>query len=67
MIELNGSIHDLPKNKDYDRARDEYLKSLGITILRFNNEEVLSNMSEALKKIRETARQLNSKQNTENE
>jgi very-short-patch-repair endonuclease/ribosomal protein S18 acetylase RimI-like enzyme len=67
VIELDGSIHNLPENKDYDRARDEYFRELGITVLRFTNEEVLGNMSSVLKKIRESARKINIQSNPTNE
>jgi very-short-patch-repair endonuclease len=67
VIELDGSIHNLPENKDYDRARDEYFRELGITVLRFTNEEVLGNMSSVLKKIRESARKINIQSNPANE
>jgi very-short-patch-repair endonuclease/ribosomal protein S18 acetylase RimI-like enzyme len=67
VIELDGSIHDLPENKDYDRARDEYFREVGITVLRFNNEEVLDNMSAVLRKIRETAKKINIQSNAANE
>ena len=67
MIELDGSIHNVAVNKDYDMARDEFLSELGITVLRFTNEEVLNNMSVVLRRIKETAREINSQANTENE
>ncbi len=38
IIELDGKIHDF--QKDYDENREEILKSLGLTVLRFKNEEL---------------------------
>jgi very-short-patch-repair endonuclease/ribosomal protein S18 acetylase RimI-like enzyme len=67
VIELDGSIHDLAENKDYDRARDEHFKNLGITVLRFKNDEVLNDMSRVLKNIREKAREIIIQSNTRNE
>lgn len=40
VIELDGPIHSLPKQIEHDNKRDEYLKSLGLTILRFKNKVV---------------------------
>ena len=67
VIELDGSIHDLPENRDYDRARDKYFSEAGITVLRFASEEVLGNMSLVLRTIRETTRKINIQSNAANE
>src|SRR5690606_34524253 len=42
VIEIDGDIHDL--TKDEDVARTEILKELGFEVIRFTNEEVLSNV-----------------------
>ena len=39
-IELDGAQHTLPENREADRKRDETLRNLGITVLRFRNEDV---------------------------
>lgn len=39
-IEIDGLQHTLPENREADRKRDEALKNLGITVLRFRNEDV---------------------------
>ncbi len=39
-IEIDGSQHTAPKNREADQKRDEILKNLGITVLRYRNEEV---------------------------
>lgn len=48
-IEIDGDIHKF--RKDYDEYRDEYLKSGGITTIRFNNEDVISNIDYVLSEI----------------
>ena len=40
VIELDGSQHYEEKGIIADTARDEYLRSLGLTILRYSNREV---------------------------
>lgn len=43
IIEADGGIHQLEDNKQYDAEREEAITSLGITVLRFTNEEILTN------------------------
>ena len=52
-IEIDGSQHLVGETIEYDRIRDDYLDSLGLRVLRFNNAEVLTNMSGVLEKIEE--------------
>ena len=40
VIELDGTQHFLEEGQQYDRKRDEFLKSKGLTILRFSNRDV---------------------------
>lgn len=51
IIEIDGSVHDVPENLEYDLGRTEELEDLGYTILRFTNDEVLNNTTEVLLKI----------------
>ena len=51
VIEADGSIHNL--KKDYDKNRDEVLSELGLTILRFENDEILNDIKSVLTKIRQ--------------
>ena len=43
VIELDGSQHFEEQDKRYDEKRDEYLKSLGLTVLRYSNYDVNTN------------------------
>ena len=43
VIELDGSQHFEEQRKRYDEKRDEYLKSLGLTVLRYSNYDVNTN------------------------
>ena len=40
VIEIDGLQHTMPENREADQKRDEVLKNLGITVLRYRNEDV---------------------------
>ncbi|MBK7377815.1 MAG: endonuclease domain-containing protein [Ignavibacteriales bacterium] len=46
-IELDGSIHDEPDQKEYDIYRQTYLEKYGITFCRITNDELMSNTNMA--------------------
>ena len=50
-IELDGADHFTPEGESYDKQRDAYLASLGITVLRFENEQVFENLPSVLQEI----------------
>lgn len=52
-IELDGSVHDMPDQKEYDAYRQEYLEKFGITFCRITNDEFIGNANMAFKKIEE--------------
>ncbi len=41
VIELDGSQHYEIDAREKDRVRDDYLRSLGLTVLRYSNLEVM--------------------------
>ena len=45
VIEIDGSQHFESKGKKQDSQRDEYLKSLGISVLRYANSDVNKNFT----------------------
>lgn len=49
VIELDGGQH--MDNMDEDQARDQWLKAQGFNVLRFWNNEVLTNVESVLKTI----------------
>lgn len=51
VVELDGGQHFTEEGLEYDKIREEFMKSLGIKTLRFNNNEVLNNIEEILIKI----------------
>jgi type I site-specific restriction-modification system R (restriction) subunit len=53
VVECDGEFHITPERQKLDRQRDTYLKSQGLTVLRFDNASVLSEPEAVLRKIAE--------------
>ena len=51
IIEADGKIHDKEENKKYDKQREDDLRGLGYTIIRFKNEEINLNINKVLAEI----------------
>lgn len=51
IIEVDGNIHDKLEVREYDLLREQELKQLGYSIIRFTNEEVLNNVQSVIQKI----------------
>ena len=51
VIELDGGQHYSDEGKAKDNQRDNYLKNLGLRVLRFSDREVFENMRGVLEKI----------------
>jgi 5-methyltetrahydrofolate--homocysteine methyltransferase len=51
VIEVDGEIHDHQRQDDADR--DDYLRSAGLTVLRFTNDTVLTQLPEVIAAIRQ--------------
>ena len=43
IIELDGDVHDVEEVKEYDKRRQKIIEKLGLKVIRFSNELVLSN------------------------
>ena len=54
-IEIDGKSHRQPLAREYDHEREEELKQLGLTLVRFTNEEVICHLNDVLIKIKETS------------
>lgn len=50
-IELDGDQHYTEEAKEYDAARDDYLRSHEVTVLRFRNRELKTNLDGVLTAI----------------
>eukprot|EP01012_Entosiphon_sulcatum_P036337 TRINITY_DN46310_c0_g1_i1.p1 TRINITY_DN46310_c0_g1~~TRINITY_DN46310_c0_g1_i1.p1 ORF type:complete len:126 (+),score=10.51 TRINITY_DN46310_c0_g1_i1:95-472(+) len=52
IIEIDGGIHNNPENQEYDQNRTIELMKIGITVIRFTNEDVNNNLDEVIKVIK---------------
>jgi len=55
IIELDGFSHDFEERQKADQSRDAFFESEGLQVLRFTNEQVLSNLEGVVQIIRQTA------------
>ena len=51
IIELDGGIHAEPAQAEYDRGRTQVLEELGYRVIRFSNEQVLTQLPTVLQHI----------------
>ena len=56
VVELDGESHDFLQRQQSDQRRDCWFASQGYTVLRFTNEQVLTNLEGVVEAIREAAR-----------
>ena len=56
IVEVDGATHDFEDQMKRDATRDAWLASQGYHVLRFTNDQVLSNLEGVLIVIRETAK-----------
>ena len=52
-IELDGGVHSQPSQMQKDAAKEDYLRTLGISLLRIPNGLVLEDPGAFVKKVRE--------------
>ncbi len=50
-IEVDGDSHFSDGSEPYDKTRQDFIESFGISFLRFTNKEIYENLSEVLAKI----------------
>ncbi len=53
VVEVDGDYHIDKETAGNDKVRDEVMHNLGITVLRFHNDEVLEHTDKAVKTIDE--------------
>jgi very-short-patch-repair endonuclease len=54
VVELDGSAHE--EQADYDEARTQQLEDYGYRVIRFRNDEVLTDLPSVLEQILQAAR-----------
>ena len=57
---VDGPSHFTEDNHYYDRKRQEYIESFGITFLRFTNTDVLGNIDGVIQAIFNKTKELTS-------
>ncbi len=50
-VELDGGIHDTDEQRERDAVHTEHLAARGLRVIRFRNEEVLTDMPSVLRRI----------------
>lgn len=58
VIEVDGSIHDIPENEAYDIGRSDILNDYGITVIRFTNNQIIDDINGTINKIELKVKQL---------
>ncbi len=53
IVEIDGKVHEERDRKEYDKIREEVIKTHGIKIIRFTNDEIVSNLEEVLRRLLE--------------
>jgi very-short-patch-repair endonuclease len=53
VIELDGESHDFVERQNADRDRDAFFAEQGFQVLRFTNEQVMSNLEDVVEAIRQ--------------
>lgn len=51
VIEVDGGQHYREEGKDKDHIRDNYMKKIGITVLRFSDRDVLKRIDTVMENI----------------
>jgi len=51
VIEVDGSIHHKPENKEYDEDRTNEIEKFGINVIRFTNDEIINYLDKVLLQI----------------
>ena len=65
IIEIDGSIHSLSEIRQKDELRQKELEAWGYEVIRFSNEQVLTQIETVLEAIEKTiAKKITQQQNT---
>ena len=53
VIEIDGPIHEKKDTQTNDKARQEFLESCYLRVIRFTNDEVINNVNGVLQRLEE--------------
>ena len=59
IIEVDGAYHETKEQQEQDEKRTELLKFQGLTVIRFTNDEVSSDIDSVITKIKEAINKIN--------
>ena len=59
IIEVDGPYHETNEQKEQDERRTQLLEFQGLTVIRFTNEEVSTEINTVLAKIKEAIKKIN--------
>jgi very-short-patch-repair endonuclease len=51
IVEVDGEIHQTKEQAEYDALRTNDLESLGLSVIRFTNDQVIHELDKVLEKI----------------
>jgi very-short-patch-repair endonuclease len=51
VIEVDGNLHEIPENKVYDIGRSQILNDFGITVIRFSNKQIITDIESTINEI----------------
>ncbi|MBF0158225.1 MAG: DUF559 domain-containing protein [Magnetococcales bacterium] len=57
VIEIDGSVHELQQQQEYDRERQEFLEQSGVSFLRFKDQHIENYLEYVVEKIDQVVRQ----------
>lgn len=63
-VELDGEIHFQEEQIEYDKSRDAYINSLGIKVIRFENQDVIYGIEEVKNRYQKILRNPNNQKHT---
>jgi len=55
IVEVDGSMHNIPEERNYDKARQEDLENMGYSVIRFTNTQIENDLDNVLSIIIKTA------------
>lgn len=64
-VEIDGDVHNLQDQKEYDKNRQKYLESFAIKFIRIKNEELLGNPNKTFGRIENEIKKLQQIEMTE--
>ncbi len=57
VVEIDGGIHKIRDQKEYDSGREGELENWGIKVIRFTNEEIENKIEKVLKRIKQVCKE----------